>query len=161
MVFRDQTGILGGTGVVTGAQFDYVNNTWTTNTPRQVASLVVPNIDAAGIGTNTAGITTQAIGNFTFYPTNPGSAPAITGPEMYNKIAYMLGNFLYDDQGGSSDLLYYFPPHTASRAATGIILNHKDTANTRNYSFIRFNSTQTIPAYVPVSLKMRFRINRD
>jgi hypothetical protein len=146
----------------------YSNNDFNFATPSMVGfpstmeartSAIQPNI-MRSTASSATGITTQAIGNFTFYPTNPGSAPAITGPEMYNTTVYSLVNFLYTDDGASSDLFYYFPPHTASRSATGIILNYR-YGTSRNNTFLRFNSTQVIPAYVPIALKMRWRINRD
>jgi hypothetical protein len=107
-----------------------------------------------------AGITTTPYSNFTFN-VNPSSRYTITGNSAFDISTYKLTNFSYDDNGGSSDYLYYFPPHTSSRSATGIILNQgENTTYGTEALFLRFNSTQVIPAWVPISLKMRFRINR-
>lgn len=76
-----------------------------------------------------------------------------------------ISNFQLYESGASVDTTYYFPPAISSRVCSGILLNFRvnptnQSTMTNGVPYILFDTPQTIPAQQPISMKLRWYMNR-
>lgn len=78
-----------------------------------------------------------------------------------------VGNFQAYESGASIDVNYYFPPTSTNRTCSGIFLNflaipgnNGEGTYENGIPYIIFDTPQTIPAQQPISMKLRWYMNR-